>query len=131
LPGKFVTFIYAEKNTEDAVYDYLSGELNNVYQDPDKKEVKKQFRLEKDTYVVRTVIQDEPKDNHFATIEKILVDLFVEKDRLNLINVFEFNQIFTNIAGGNRINIASLLSYAKKRNRKDLFRTLVEGISTL
>lgn len=129
LPGKFVTFVYAEDQTEDAVYDFLLRDHSNVYLDPKKDEVEKQFRVEKDTYVVRTVIQGEPKDGHFATIEKILVDLFVERKRLNFIDVSEFKRIFKNIVSQKRINIAQLLSYAKKRNRKDEFKELVEDIS--
>ena len=50
-----------------------------------------------------------------ATIEKLLVELCFEARDLQLMASSEFHQMLANLAGTNRIQIATLLKYAADR----------------
>lgn len=129
LPGKFLSFIYAEKNTGDAVRDFLVEEDLHVYLDPTVEEIEKQFQLESDTYIVRPGLTEEPKEEHFARIEKILVDTFVEKNKFNFIGKAEYEHIFSDVLMNHRINIAKLLRYGKVRNIRSKIQEYVDKIA--
>jgi len=129
LPGKFLTFIYSEKQTEDAVRDFLVDEGLHVYLDPKKGEIDKNFRFERDTYIIRSAIQKEPKKKHFARIEKILVDLFVEMAKFNFMDEAEYEHVFLEVVANYRINIAKLLRYGKIRNTRLEIENYVQKIA--
>jgi len=51
----------------------------------------------------------------------MLLDLFVEKDKLFLMDEAEYNRVFQNLALSYRINLARLLRYADRRKVKGAF----------
>ena len=65
--------------------------------------------------VLRQTIKRQPEDGHFAPIEKILVDLFMENKALPLIELEEYSRLFRNITDRERISMATFLSYARER----------------
>ena len=64
---------------------------------------------------MRPRITSQPVGSGFATIEAILVDLFVEAKALHLLDEAEYSRTFHNLAGSARISIGTLVNYAKKR----------------
>ncbi|MFH2025520.1 MAG: DUF6577 family protein, partial [bacterium] len=118
LPGKFVTFIYTDADSLGPVFDYLRDLYPNTYLNPAKNEVRKNFLIQENTIVLRHEITEEPRDGHYARIEKILVDLYFEKERINLIDGWEYDRIFENIVKQFRIDAAKLVRYAKRREMK-------------
>ncbi len=74
-----------------------------------------------------------PVDGHLARIEKILVDLRVELESLLLMDVGEFQEMSQHAVTSQRIEISSLMSYAKRRKLdwKGLFRDSDSIISTI
>lgn len=125
LPTKFMVFVYTEKDTQDAVYDFLISQEKHAYLDPKSSDMENFYRKEF-TYIVRSSIPRQPCSDHYATIEKLLVDLYRENENFNLMGEEEFKTIFENIAGNSRIRVSWLLSYAYERNRRDVFEDLVQ-----
>lgn len=128
LPGKFITFIDAENAALPSVYDFLIEHYSNVYLNPTPNEARKNFRIMDDTLVLRPAVSEEPRKDRFALIEKILVDLYFEKERLDIIDGWEYGRIFENVAKHFRIEIAVLLRYAQRRKiRPVIIKMLTNG----
>jgi hypothetical protein len=127
---KFAAFVYAEIDLIPSIAEHLDGKGYHVFPNPTKSEVKKYFALKERTCILRPSITEEPTDNSYATIEKILVDLYVEKDRVYLIDGAEYKRIFNNVVTSQRINMGRLLRYAKRREVKETLtnHVLKEGI---
>ncbi|MBC8400724.1 MAG: hypothetical protein H8E14_04480 [Candidatus Marinimicrobia bacterium] len=70
---------------------------------------------------MRPEISEEPREGYFARIEKILVDLYFEKEKLSLIDDWEYDQIIENLVEQFRIDAAKLVRYAKRREVKKIF----------
>ena len=90
------------------------------------------FSIRDKTVVVRPSISKQPVNGHSATIEKALVDLFVECRQLPLMDVAEYRRMFTNLVTSRRITISALAAYAKRRKvgLGDLFPEGEHTIST-
>lgn len=112
---KFVTMFYTEKDALQPVSDFFYDHDYRVFLNPNKPEVDKFFFIEDKTVVLRPHITEEPVVDHFAEIEKILVDMYLEKDRLYLMDGSEYRRVFNNIVFPKRINIGRLLRYSRRR----------------
>jgi hypothetical protein len=110
-----VTFVYAERDYLSSLFDTLKSTEYSVFLNPTQLESRKIFTISEKTIVLRPSISEEPLQTHLATIEKILADLFIESDKLDLIDKSEFSTIFSNISNHFRINIPRLLRYSKRR----------------
>jgi len=121
LPGKFVSFIYTDADSLGPLFDFLRDVYPNTYLNPGQDEVRKNFMIQENTIVLRREITEEPRDGHFARIEKILVDLYFEKERINLIDGWEYDRIFENVVKQFHIDAAKLVRYAKRREIKQYF----------
>jgi hypothetical protein len=115
MQARYITYIFSETDNLPVLYNHLIQKHDNVYLNPTKWEIKKNFIIKEKTYILRPSISEEPSAEHMASIEKILIDLFLEKDRIDLISGAEFDTIFKNVITDSRINIARLLRYAKRR----------------
>jgi len=123
--GKFVIFIYSEKDYLPTLFDYLRSNGENVYLNPLKNEVDKNFNIDYQTLVLRPSITEESFVGHYATIEKILVDFYIESLKLHLTQLSEVRIVFNNITNQYRINMAAMLRYSQRRKVKsDIERTL-------
>ena len=111
--------IYSGGDDLPVLYDFLINKYENVYLNPVESEIKKSFVIKESTFVLRPSITEEPVDGHWATIEKILVDLYLEANRVKLVSLTEYDRILNNIISDARINIARLLRYAKRREIRD------------
>lgn len=116
----YVTFIFSDLDSLRILFNYVREHFENVYLNPRQDEVRKNFVIKDSTFVLRPSITEEPRKGHFATIEKILVDLYLEKDRMVLIDGSEYNRIFRNVVTASRINVSSMLRYATRREVKNI-----------
>jgi hypothetical protein len=90
-----------------------------VFANPGKSETEKQFMIRDRTIVIRPLVTEGPVSGHYATIEKLLVDLFVEKNRLMLMDGIEYQRFVRNLIGSTRINMARMLRYARRREMRE------------
>lgn len=129
LPTRYVTFVYLESDFLTTVRDYLLGEELPVYMNPHTTEVDKNFDIGRNPFVLRPHITEEPAEGHFATIEKILVDIFIEKDKLYLMDEWEYREIFRSITERYRINMGRLLRYSQRRKIRSAIEELVQPLT--
>jgi hypothetical protein len=121
LQTSFVQFLYVDTDAIRSVADYLATKGYSAYPNPGIPEFEKYFKPNNRSVIVRGTITEEPVEGNYATIEKILVDLYLEKDRANLMDGAEYKRIFKNLAYSQRINVARLLRYAQRRKVKQAF----------
>ena len=128
LPSQFVTFVHAKKDFLQSLKDFLSYNNYNVYLNPYRIEAEKFVELKINTFILRPSISSrEPKQQYQAKIEKIIVDLFMENRKINLIDMEEYKKIVSNIVTNYRINIAEMLDYAHNRKIKSLITNLIKS----
>jgi hypothetical protein len=118
LMSRFTAFLYTESDAIVPVAEFLRDQKHTVYPNPKQTEVEKYVTASDRRIIIRQLVTEEPVDGHFATIEKILIDLFLEKDRLFLMDPAEFKRIFENIIFAHRINMGRLFRYAERRKVK-------------
>ena len=98
------------------LYNFLKDKGYNVYENPRKAEIEKQFTITDKTVVIRPSISKQPKAvSSCSSIEKILVDFLIENNKLSIINKPELENIVKNAVSAGRINISELYSYATRR----------------
>jgi hypothetical protein len=122
LMSQFTHFVFVEVDAISSISDYLREQGYQTYANPQKLEVEKYFHASPKTVVIRPSITREPVEGHFAKVEKILIDLFIERDRLFLMDEAEYERVFRNLVLSNRINMARLLGYAERRKIEDSLR---------
>lgn len=116
LMSQFLTFVYVESDSIEPVSEYLRDRGYSVYADPGKSVLNDLFRVVEKTVVVRKAITKQPVgENHAAPIEKILVDLVWEAQKVPFLDESEAHTICDNATGSSRVNFAELLGYAKRR----------------
>lgn len=116
MMAHFTQFIFTNSNALVSVANTLKDNGYTAYQNPQKIEAEKYFDLTlPNVVVIRPSITREPHQGHFASIEKILVDLFLEKDRLQLMDMGEYRRILNNVIMSSRVNISRMLHYAERR----------------
>lgn len=132
IPVRFVSLLYVDVDDVMPLFEFLRAKDFNVYANPGKAETEKQFMIGERTIVLRPHITEGPVEAYHATIEKILVDLFVEKDRLMLMDSAEYERVARNLLGSTRINMARMLRYARRREmRRNLVNALHHADTTL
>ena len=113
--GKFVTFVYTQWEAMGSMGDFLESEGYKVWVNPHGKDVDR-FHVDREkTVVIRPLISRVPADGHFASFEKILVDLRVEIRQLPLMDESEYGTLLPNALAAGRVDIGTLISYAKRR----------------
>ena len=132
LMSRFTDYIYTETDAIGSVTNFLQSQQYTVYPNPKQADVEKYVTASNRRMIVRPLVTEEPLDGHYATIEKTLIDLFLEKDRLFLMDGTEYKRIFEGIIFSNRINIGRLLRYAARRELKlSVMKLLAEYKSTI
>lgn len=121
--GKPVAFVYVERDAMSSVYEALKETGSNAYLNPTRLEAKKLFSVGDQTVVVRPSIDKAPLEGHFARVEKLLVDLHVERELLNLVDADEFREAAQRLVSTRRIELAKLIMYAGQRkvDWRDIF----------
>lgn len=135
LLGKYVIYVQMDKDIMAVVSDFLKQKEYNVYLNPTKREIEKNFSVSNDdkTVIVRPLPSRSPVDNHAAGIEKILVDLRKELETVPLMSVGEFKEMARKTVTSERVNMSEMLSYAKRRkiSAKDIMNDPEYIISNL
>ena len=122
--GKHILFTYVASDAVNSVHETLLAHNYNSYANPGKPEIKKSFRISKNTVIVRPSVAKQPESlNGASPIEKILVDLLFENRRLNIMPQEEAKLVLENAMATGTIKISSMISYAKRREM-DIAKTI-------
>lgn len=128
LPSQFVTFFYSEKDFLGSLRDFLENNDYNVFLNPLKTEADKFINFRNRITILRpSITYREPKYGHFAKVEKIIVDLYMEAKKLNLIDMEEYKRLVLNMLHNYRINMSEMLEYAERRGIKNKIEINIEN----
>ena len=110
-----IQFVSAESHTLVSLGEFLESRGFAVFVNPTKTEARRFVHLKERTLVLRPSHTKEPAGHPFARIEKILVDLRVEVNCLNLMDIREFQLLANAVIRQGRVQVATLIRYAEAR----------------
>jgi hypothetical protein len=120
LLGKFVTFVYVEKESVSPVWELLKENGYDAHRDPTKKEAAKTFSVREKTVVVRAgSLSQAPIEGHYASLEKLLVDLAGEIESLPLMSPSEYAGMFSSVTQAGRLDVPTMLRYASRKELRE------------
>ena len=114
IPTKFFIFVYAKREYLNTIYEYLSEKGKTVYLNPTKNEKEKILIIKRETFILRSATTESPCQKHFSQIEMIITELYREKDKLDILDDWEFKIIFRNIFCDYIINIPNFMRYNRR-----------------
>ncbi len=126
--NQFFIFLFVDIDAMNVVNDYL---LQNGYSsllNPSKNE--KNIILKNNSIIVRPAVTRSKSENHISVIEKMIVDLFIESGRLNLIDFYEYRGIFEVLLNSFRVNISYLLDYSERRKINGKIKEMIDNTLT-
>lgn len=123
-PGRFLTVVEVESSATESVFYFLKdANYRNVFLNPNEDIIERYIYDQVETTIVKPLVTKAPiqhkKHLSIPTLEKILVDLFIDKKLYapyqgrELINIF--NAVYKNYG----INITKVLGYAKRRGKDE------------
>jgi len=115
LQNRFYTFIYSESDSLEILRDRLIEANYSVYLNPTKNDLMKNPFTEQNSIILRNRINHKLSKEQFASIEKILVDLYIEAEWIGITDREEYSRIFEYFIRNYRFNISLLLDYAERR----------------
>jgi hypothetical protein len=122
-PGRFLILAEVEASAVESVFYFLKdNNYRDVYLNPDETLLNRYVYEDQDAIVVKTLVSKAPlkkeKQIFLPAIEKILVDLFIDRHLFAPFQGNELVTIFNNVYKAYVLNISRLLAYARRRNRE-------------
>jgi len=128
-PGKFNIIIEAEKETAQAIFNFLIGIKDKVFYNPDKN-MWEHYLGSNDNIIIIDLISEAPLkrvDNiYIPTLEKILVDIISSMDTIAPYIESEIDIIFSEILNKYSINFDKLLRYSRRRSKQDEMKLIIK-----
>lgn len=124
IPNRNKTIIEVEKGSEENVFYFLTEIKENVFLNPSSDILDKYSDSTKDTIIIKNLVTDSPlqkvNEVQIPCIEKILVDLIVDKELFSAYQGRDLNSIIENAFEHNTINKDKLFRYANRRRKGSL-----------
>ena len=124
-----LVILEVERDTEESVFNFLKESYKHVFLKPGIKEIEKYFAFNERNIVVKPLISQSPTSKigniKIPKIEKILVDLFCEKNLFIAYQGQELINIYENVIKKYAFNRTTFWSYAKRRKRDDQIRRFI------
>lgn len=119
-PATSVTLIEVEAGAENSVFSLLQDDIEGALIKPTTIEIER-YVLGSNKFIIKPLVHDAPITNAqvpIPRIEKILVDLFVEKDLFLPFQGKELVNIYANSFSNFSVNLTTLSAYAERRKKK-------------
>jgi hypothetical protein len=131
IPGKFMTILEVEKDAIEPLYEYLKTQNYNVYIQPEEKEIQRYIFKSEQPIILQSLVSKTPIQKvgkvFTLTPEKLIVDLFCDKNLYFAFQGTELVHIINNIYQRYSINFTTLFHYARRRGKEaDLKSFLTE-----
>jgi len=125
--------IEAEREVIDSVFFFIKETNKNTFKEP-SRDVMENFVLEsKNAIIIKSLTSEAPLRNvenvTVPAIEKILVDLYTDKETFFFLQGSEMLNIFTNALEKYTVNTDRLLRYAKRRNKGEELKKILAQIN--
>lgn len=130
-PGNFMTLIEVEKEAAQSVFYFLQTrhKKGDIYFKPSKKEIEHYISVKQESIIVKALVTQSPvkEENGICVprLEKVLVDLFVDKPLFIAYHGEELAHIFENVYNRFPINLSTLFRYAHRRKRKEQLKNFL------
>ena len=124
LPGNFMDFIEVENEATQSVFYFLQNRSSRgkIYFKPSEKEIEQYIAANRQSIIIRSLVTQAPTKEQdgicIPKLEKILVDLFVEKSLFIAYQGQELINIFENAYNQFSVNLSTLFRYAHRRKKK-------------
>lgn len=124
-----ITFVEVEADAIRPVADRISRDYRFVTVEKASRVAPKDFNITRDPIIVRLLIKGSPRKRHTPTLEKMLIDLFVIKDKYSTMTDSDYWELWRSIDGLFRINVSALIAYAKNRRYfRGMISQLIDNI---
>ncbi len=123
LTPRFITILQVEINALEPVYAFLKNQkISSIYFQPDEKEIERYIFESEKSLILQSLISKSPtqKINKTVTItlEKMIVDLFCEKNLFISFQGSELVHIINTAYQRYTINFTTLFHYARRRGKE-------------
>lgn len=130
LPVGYLNLIDTEKETEEAVFNFLRDEFSiPILLKPDEKEIHTYLDRNRDQLIVRTLISQSPLMEvdgiKVPKLEKIIIDLYSDDNLFEMVQGRELQVVYQNLFDTFSINHSTLKRYAMRRNKWEEFQEYV------
>lgn len=129
-PGIYPIIIEVEKDAIESIFSYLKNYERNIHLYNAIKDYVSLYINSDEIIVVKTLFSRAPIIENdgirIPKLEKILVDLFVDKELYNTYQGFELENIYSNIINSFSINYTTLFGYASRRSSKEAIKRFIE-----
>ena len=109
-------FVHTQRDGMTSVADHLRDAGYDVVLNP-RGTSARDFAVRERTVVIRPKPTTQPHEGHLVTVEGLLVELFMERRSLNLIDEGEYSRLFANLAGSSRISLANPVGTSANSSR--------------
>lgn len=120
LIAKNSIYIDVENDGCEFVYGFLKEKYNKrLLLKPDKKEL--MYYLSNNDIIINKLVSEVPQNNediHVATLEKIIVDIFVDKIFESTVSKEDYKNLLERAFSKYLINQRKLFRYARRRNKE-------------
>jgi len=119
LIGQPTIFLYTESDALETVADTLKKSGWYAWANPGRINAQRYVQPGEKTVILRPAISKQPEaTDHAASIEKALVDLSVESQKLQLLDSSEGQRIIDEVFGTGLLQLSVLLGYAELKREK-------------
>lgn len=122
-------FVETAREGTETVFHSLTDKYKQVFLSPTQKEMDLYLDQSKQNIFVKPLISEAPvqgkTDIKVPTIEKLLVDIYCDKD-FHYLQGAEYDYIWENAFSLYNINTSTLLRYAARRGVKDEFNKMLQ-----
>ncbi|MCX6325624.1 MAG: hypothetical protein NT144_03070 [Bacteroidia bacterium] len=132
IPGKYIIILQVERDASEPVFEFLKVQnFGRVYIQPEEKEIDRYIFETEQSIVLQSLVSRAPTQRvggaFTITIEKLIVDLFSDKNLFLAFQGSELVHIVNNAFQRYSINFTKLIHYAGRRRRgKDIKQLLLE-----
>lgn len=129
------TLVEVEKDSVQSVFYNIRENKNNVFLEPSGETIENYILLVKNPIIIKTLISEAPvqtvQNIPVPTIEKILVDLYCDKDLFFAYQGKELHTIFKEVFLKYTINQSKMLRYSSRRGKKEEFKEYLNRVQII
>jgi hypothetical protein len=123
IPGKFITILQVEKEALEPVFEFLKSQnLGKIYIQPEEKEIERYIFETEQSIILQSLISKAPTQKvgkvTTITLEKMIVDLFTDKNLLIAFQGSELIHIINSAYQRYSVNFTTLFHYARRRGKE-------------
>ena len=131
-PGRFITILEVGNEAAENVFHFLQdNNIRNMFFKPVAKEIENYISENFNSVVIESLVTKAPlevvSNVRVPSIEKVLVDIFSEKDLYVVFQGSELSFIFNSVYKKYEIDFSKLFNYAKRRGKDKELATFIRS----